>query len=97
MVAIQIVGLYDGTVTEFDGQYVVDYDPKPRMGPDGPWIYLTATDDPAKARQFESAADALEFWRASYGLRPDGKPNRPLTAYTIEVTPFEPGMAAGQS
>ncbi len=85
MALLRIIELYSGQPTEHDGKYVVDYDPKPRLGPDGPWVYLITTDDPAKARRFADAGEALEFWRMSYGIRPDGKPNRPLTAYTVEV------------
>lgn len=82
---LRLLGLYNGVVTPDDGKYVVDYDPEPRLSSRGEWVYLITTDDPSKARQFSSAADAMEYWRRSYGLRPDGKPNRPLTAYTVEI------------
>lgn len=41
-----------------------------------------------KALQFNSIGEAFEFWRQiSKGvpLRPDGKPNRPLTVFTVEI------------
>ena len=31
-------------------------------------------------------SDAAEFWQ-QHGLRDDGKPNRPLTAFTVKVLP----------
>lgn len=43
---------------------------------------------PGRAKRFESVADALMYWRTQstrYPLRPDGEPNRPLTAFTVEV------------
>ena len=50
----------------------------------------TFTSDPAKAKQFATKTEAMEFWRKTSRVRPvrlDGKPNRPLTALTIEVEP----------
>jgi hypothetical protein len=41
-----------------------------------------------KALRFESAGAAMEFWRTrskTVPTRPDGKPNRPLTAFTVEI------------
>lgn len=46
----------------------------------------TFTDDKAKALVFDSLAKAFETWKTQSTirpLRPDGKPNRPLTAFTI--------------
>lgn len=53
--------------------------------PDSGWTEWTT--DPRLARRFNSALDVLELWRTqsrTRPLRPDGKPNRPLTAYTVE-------------
>jgi hypothetical protein len=86
MVIIRIEQLTSGESTEFDGQYVVDYNPA-RIGvsPSGLRMicYLKCTPDKTQARQFASLREAVEFYRKSYGLRPDGQPNRPLTAYTV--------------
>ncbi|GAC1496137.1 MAG: hypothetical protein NVS1B2_15940 [Vulcanimicrobiaceae bacterium] len=44
------------------------------------------------AKHFDSARDAHAFWMQVHPTdptRPDGKPNRPLTAYTVEVVPRE--------
>ena len=38
--------------------------------------------------RFVSIAEAMEYWRTvstTVPFRPDGKPNRPLTAYTVEI------------
>ena len=39
-----------------------------------------------EARKFATLTDAMEAWKTQstvVPLRPDGKPNRPLTAYTV--------------
>lgn len=49
------------------------------------------TGNRAEAITFTSYAEAMEFWRQPSTVkprRPDGKPNRPLTAYTVEVVPL---------
>jgi len=50
--------------------------------------------DQAKALTFASPADAFEFWRRqsrTRPVRPDGKPNRPLTAFTVEIVNLDLG------
>lgn len=66
------------------GPYLEWADPNAKggMGDDG-W-----TDDVAKARKFSSFEAASECWRAVSivrPVRPDGKPNRPLTAYSVSI------------
>jgi hypothetical protein len=44
--------------------------------------------DPAKALRFDSSVEASECWRRQSTrtpLRPDGRPNRPLTSLTVEI------------
>jgi hypothetical protein len=46
------------------------------------------TPDPAKAKKFSSRLVAIEYWRTisrTVPRRPDGQPNRPLTAYHILI------------
>ena len=42
-----------------------------------------------KAKQFDSFTEAMEFWRRQSTVHPfrlsDGKPNRPLCAYSVTV------------
>ena len=69
--------------TEFDGRYVKAYDPS-YIHPDGyDGGILLVTPDPAEAMQFPDMAAAIDKYRESYGLREDGQPNRPLTAWTV--------------
>lgn len=66
--------------------YVVDCDVDARGG----LGVATFTATPAEARQFATGAEALDFWKRVSTVRPkrpDGKPNRPLTAYTVELVP----------
>jgi hypothetical protein len=42
----------------------------------------------AEAKVFPDTRAALEYWKRqshTVPLRPDGKPNRPLTAYSVSV------------
>lgn len=50
-----------------------------------------------KAMRFDSPGAALAYWKtqsATIPLRPDGKPNRPLTAFAAEIVPAEEFLAA---
>jgi hypothetical protein len=41
-----------------------------------------------KAKPFKSMSEALDYWRtqsATVPFRPDGKPNRPLTAFNVSL------------
>ena len=82
-----------GEVDCFDGQYLVEYDPtRPGELPDGtplPFTLVT-TPDIRKAKVFDDLKDAFETWRLSNGIRWDGLPNRPLTAFTVTF-PEAPG------
>jgi hypothetical protein len=86
-VAIKVVGaqMPDGTVlVPESGRYLCQFDV---AGHDGrSWI--PTTDDITQAALFPTVVEALEFWRTKSlkrALRPDGQPNRPLTAYTVEL------------
>lgn len=45
-----------------------------------------------KAKRFPDAGEALRYWKRQSAIRPfrsDGKPNRPLTALTVELQRVE--------
>lgn len=53
-------------------------------------VELTA--DPYRAKSFGSLESALAFWNQQSKVRPtreDGKPNRPLMAYTVSIDPID--------
>jgi hypothetical protein len=89
---IRIESLVAGGTTPFDGQYVAEYDPsRAGVSPEGfPMLcHLVTTPDIEKALQFEDGVAAAEAWKAVDSKQPvrgDGKPNRPLTAFTVEIT-----------
>jgi hypothetical protein len=89
-VRIRIVSLASGPPTPFDGEYVVEYDP----GHDGVDregrrmnCHLVTTPILEDALALTSA-EAFELWRRvdpRHPARLDGRPNRPLTAFTVEI------------
>jgi hypothetical protein len=94
-VTIKVIGLVSGDPTGFDGQYVVEFDPcrdgiEPRSGM--PMLaHLVTTPDIEAATKF-TTTDAFELWRSvdkRQPWRPDGKPNRPFTAFTVEFDQYE--------
>lgn len=62
--------------------YVEFFDPDAHGGPGA----IKLTSNRRLARRFASKGDAFEAWRQQSSvkpLRPDGKPNRPMTAFSI--------------
>lgn len=54
--------------------------------------HLLATKSLDAARKFATSGEALTYYQRTSRtrpVRPDGRPNRPLTAYTIEILPVE--------
>lgn len=93
-VGIRLLGLNSGRPCPFDGQWLVEYDPtRAGVDPSGRPMraHVVASADPARAMRFDSPAAAHQVWRASSGrTRPDGQPDRPLTAFHVIVEPFDP-------
>lgn len=71
------------------GAYVAFFDPE--GDDDGESIYRF-TYEPGEAFHYASLEEATNAWRAIRtrdGLRPDGKPSRPLTAFTVSIFEIE--------
>lgn len=69
-----------------DGRYLVDCDFNQGYTPK-----LRTSTKPSEAKKFNSQIEALEYWKTPSSVlptRPDGKPNRPLSAYTITVEQY---------
>jgi hypothetical protein len=82
--AIRAVGFANGSPCPHEDQWVESFD-HDACGGQG---YGTFTGQPSKAMLFDSYMDAMAFWNkrsALKPLRPDGKPNRPLTALTMTI------------
>ncbi len=66
------------------GQYIKFFDVARHNGKDP----FPMTDDVTQAAQWDDASTALAFWKTQSivrPFRPDGKPNRPLTALSVEL------------
>ena len=81
---IRAMGFANGRHCPHVGQWLLSFDFNAHNG-QGFGVF---TKNPAKAMRFDDAKAAFAFWRTQSvvkPLRPDGKPNRPLTALTIEI------------
>jgi hypothetical protein len=95
-VGIRILGLAsdgvggNGTppLTGFENEWLAEYDPR-RGGLDKhgrPMVaFIRTTPDPRGALSFHSVEAARDCWAQPVGVRADGKPDRPLTAFTVQV------------
>lgn len=84
-IRLALVGLADGTTENVPiGWYLAAYEPEANDGHgEASW-----TPDADKALTFATADDAAACYLAvprTRPLRPDGKPNRPLTMFTVAV------------
>ncbi len=82
--AIRILERIDGRATPFDGSYVTDCDVDAHEGGGT----LKVTRRLSMARQFGSPDEAMAFYQQDSHVRPlrrDGKPNRPLARYAIDI------------
>jgi hypothetical protein len=89
--AVLIVVVGDAFDLWLAPRYLKSYDAD--YVPDGPtamasWVTgrATFTDDPRDGLRFPDIKAAIECWQRQSTVRPwrpDGRPNRPLTAYTI--------------
>ena len=90
MKQIFIVGLANGEPHEVSGNWLKSFDLNyihPVHGYDGG--HLLVTSNPGEAEQFPDVVAARAKWMSvapkPYDVRPDGKPNRPLTAFTVKI------------
>jgi hypothetical protein len=85
---IQCVGSADGSPRPGEeGMYFESFRHEAQQGSYG-YGYAEFTADPRRAMQFATVGEAIEFWRRpskTRPLRPDGKPNRPMTAWTVNI------------
>lgn len=80
-----------------DDSYLLSYDPNAHApGRPHPTGDVVVTKYIEKAMKFDKREDAFALWKTqstAVPLRLDGKPNRPLTAFTITVEPYHPDKA----
>jgi len=103
---LKIIGAANGGVLGIEGWYLKEYDPT-KDAPAGERC-MWFTPNIAEAKVFATAADAGEEWRkplvtksGNIRIRRDGNPDRPLTAFTVEIMPAEevrqPATSQGDS
>ena len=87
-VAMKLEGVpLDGVVTPYDGQYVKEWNATKDV--------LVTTTNILEAKRYPSIIEAREDWMQvdqRHPLRPDGRPNRPLTGYSITFDPIPEGV-----
>jgi hypothetical protein len=79
--ALRVIGYADGRPAS---GYVARYDPDAHDG----FGDVELSDDPARALRFVDFTAAHAAWVRQSRVRPlrsDGRPNRPLTAYTVAI------------
>lgn len=81
---IKAVGFANGQFCPHGGQWLSSFDREAFNGQG----HATFTSDPDLALRFPSFGEAFAFWNQQSKSRPtraDGKPNKPLTALTVEI------------
>jgi hypothetical protein len=81
---IRAVGFASGHPCPHAGQWLKSFDHEAFNGQG----HGEFTDDIDRALHFTDAAAALEFWSRQSNvrpIRPDGRPNKPMTALTVEI------------
>jgi hypothetical protein len=85
---IRILADAGGRPTEHAGRYVMKYDPDFKGG----LGFVGTTLDRSEALRFPSHSEAWQCWNSVSKVRPrrdDGRPNKPMTSYTVMVEPYE--------
>jgi len=72
--------------------WLVNYDPDAHApGQQYPTGMVETSPDVQKAMRFKSHPEAWKLWNTqsrTVPLRPDGRPNKPLTAFTVSIVPM---------
>lgn len=88
---IKIMGYADDQPSPYDGRYVKDYDPD-GFGGQG---LIDTTENPREALQFPNPTRACDLYQSRSTVRPyrqDGGPNRPMSAFHIEIESIDGGL-----
>jgi hypothetical protein len=88
MVVAGMPRLYGESGASVVGQALESYNPDANDGRGD----ATFTDDPLRVKRFRSMVEAADEWKRVSTIRPvrdDGKPNRPLTVFTVTFMPLK--------
>lgn len=87
-IVIQINGFANGAECPHAGQFIKEFDHEAMKGVG----YGEFTKNPHLAKKFAGHTEAWEFWTKVPKIkptRPDGQPNKPLTAATVSIIPLD--------
>jgi hypothetical protein len=90
MYVLRVIARADGMPDSNVGRFVRGFDPDYLQGRG----LLVTTEHRHRAHRFDTNAAAFTFWQQESRVQPiraDGKPNRPLTAYTMSIEPHREG------
>jgi hypothetical protein len=85
---MQILGEADDIMEQYAPIYLKTFD----LEANGGHGAMQCTKDKSEAFKWDSMIDLMMAWKApseSRPLRPDGKPNRPLTAFSISPIEYK--------
>jgi hypothetical protein len=80
MFVIRLIRRIDGTPTDYDRKYLVDFD-LPTLdenGEEDPFVHLIMAEQPADARHFDSELEAWNFYL-----------EKPLSAFAVDLLEVE--------
>lgn len=83
MLVARILSFAAGGTCPYAGMYLAEY--TPHKDNKGVFTY-----DLTKAKVYPDVAAFMADYRLSIGTRPDGKPDRPITAFDLEVIRLQP-------
>lgn len=84
MIVLLVLGLADGSPPFSLPLFLREFDPEAHGGLGA----IDLTNDPLRAKRFASSEEAAAEWKRipeSKPLRRDNKPNRPLTAFSVQI------------
>jgi hypothetical protein len=89
---MRAIAFANGVPCPHAGQWLEDFDFEAHGGQG----YGTFTADKSRAKTFDNFGDAAAFWNTiskTTPRRPDGRPNKPLTALSVSIDPLDaPGV-----
>lgn len=92
LVVVALPSLYQTGGPNVVGQALEWYDPNAHEGRGD----AAFTNTPERAKLFRDAGEAMEEWKRTSTVRPvrdDGRPNRPLTAFSVSPMRFDEWQA----
>jgi len=84
---LRIIRRADGAKSHAGGLYVKSFDPNAIDGQG----HVVLCKNPVEAVAFADKESAVHYWEQPSTAKPtraDGKPNRPMTVFTVEIIPL---------